>query len=191
MIAGAATVVGGLAAAGVGAIFAKGRSARPGIFDRFHAGLVQVHGELRDAAAGIAATIPDAARDADTRAAILAFTKELLDHHKSEAAFFFPAFRAAGRMRSSDVAWLATKDEEHVAIHRICVELRDASVEVPGNPRTWRALVTAHVGTLAALSKPHFAEEEATLTPAHVATLLAERELAAVYRDMGRNWHRR
>jgi hypothetical protein len=40
-------------------------------------------------------------------------------------------------------------------------------------------------------SQPHFAEEETTLTAAHVATLLSAAELVAVYRDMGENWHRR
>lgn len=167
------------------------RAAAPSIFERFHASLVQVHGELRAGAAGIARTIGDDRRDAATRAAIRAFTEELLNHHKSEDAFFFPAFRAAGRMRSADVAWLAKKDEEHVAIHRLCVELRAATEQRGLAVRTWRTLVTGHVRDLAARSQPHFAEEEATLTAAHVAQLLTETELAAVYRDMGQNWHRR
>jgi iron-sulfur cluster repair protein YtfE (RIC family) len=168
--------------------------ARPTIFERFHDGLVQVHSELRAAAAGIARSIPDEQRDAATRAAILGFAEELLNHHKSEDSFFFPGFRAAGRMRSSDVAWLAKKDEEHVEIHRLCIELRDATQQRARDAlavRTWRSLVVDHVRQLAKLSAPHFAEEEATLSAAHVATLLTEGELIAIYRDMGQNWHRR
>jgi iron-sulfur cluster repair protein YtfE (RIC family) len=181
--------------AATASLIAKGARAAPtGIFERFHDSLVQVHGELSQAAGGIAETIVDARKDADTQAAILAFTDELLNHHKSEDSFFFPAFRSAGRMRSSDVAWLDKKDEEHVAIHRTCVELRDATAKRARSAlavRTWRSAVITQIATLASLSKPHFAEEEATLTADHVKTLLSADELASVYRDMGLHWQRR
>src|SRR3954447_21490373 len=91
------------------------------VYTNFHHALVQVHGDLLAGAARIeaAATAGD-----DLHRVTEGFCQTLLDHHKAEDRFSFPAFRAAGRLRSSDVAFLAARDAEHVDIHRLCVELR-------------------------------------------------------------------
>jgi hypothetical protein len=162
------------------------------VFHTFHRGLVQSHAELRDGARGIEAAA-GGEDDAVTARLVAAFCQLLLNHHKAEDAFFFPAFRAAGRLRSSDVAFLAARDHEHVAIHRLCLALREAG-ERHGRGRAatdFRATVAGLVRELSAASLPHFAEEEAVLTPAHLATMISARGLGLVYRDMGKNWNRR
>ncbi|HEX7700436.1 MAG TPA: hemerythrin domain-containing protein [Kofleriaceae bacterium] len=165
--------------------------AQPTVFDQFHRSLVEVHDTLRASAGEISVVINDDTKDRATRSAVASFTANLVNHHKSEDSFFFPAFRAAGRMRSSDIEFLARKDEEHVAIHRLCVELRDLNTRSSRDATAWRKMVASHVSELSTLAPPHFAEEEATLTADHVATLLTASELTAVYRDMGVNWNRR
>src|ERR1700745_1348142 len=134
------------------------------VYTNFHRGLLQVHGELREAAGQIGA---GAAGDGPPQPLIAAFCQTLLDHHRSEDRFFFPAFRAAGRLRSSDVAFLAARDAEHLWIHRLCLALRALGEEAPGGA-PWRQAVAARARELGAASAPHFAEEEATLTPAHL-----------------------
>jgi hypothetical protein len=162
------------------------------VFENFHRGLVQVHSELREGASSIEAAV---AQDDDLTGRLVAgFCVTLLNHHKAEDVFLFPAFRAAGRLRTSDVGFLAARDREHVDIHRLCLELRDAGKRHQGGgdgAAAWRASVTRLIRDLAAASLPHFAEEEAVLTPAHVATMISGGELVAVYRDMGENWNRR
>lgn len=164
----------------------------PAIFENFHRSLLQVHGELRTGVDGILAAV---ARNASgTGGLIASFCEELLNHHHAEDAFFFPSFRAAGRLRSSDVAFLDARDAEHRDVHRLCLELRDvARRHVQGEVAddAWRATVTRTAGELSAISIPHFAAEESALTAPHVATLITAEELTAVYRDMGENWHRR
>jgi hypothetical protein len=162
------------------------------VFENFHRGLVQVHGELREGASGIEAAV--AQDDELTRRRVAGFCLALLNHHKAEDVFLFPAFRAAGRLKTSDVGFLAARDREHVEIHRLCLELRDVGKRLrreEGAGAAWRASVTRLISDLAAASSPHFAEEEAVLTPAHVATMISGRDLVAVYRDMGENWNRR
>ena len=165
------------------------------IFENFHKGLIQVHQELRH---GAQAILDLAAADprvpGDMAKLIAVFSETLLNHHKSEDAFFFPAFRAAGRLRSSDIAFLDARDAEHVGIHRLCVELRDLAARherrAVATPN-WYASTAGLVAELRSLSLPHFESEERALTPAHVADLISEPELAHIYRDMGENWHRR
>jgi hypothetical protein len=165
------------------------RPSAPSVFDNFHRGLVGVHGELREGAAQVEAGALGAAADAEVAASIRGFCQTLLDHHKSEDRFFFPAFRAAGRLRSSDVAFLDARDAEHGDIHRLCLALRDGAGDNRG--ARWRSAAAQVARDLAALSLPHFAAEEATLTPRHLATLIAPGDLVRVYRDMGENWNRR
>jgi hypothetical protein len=160
----------------------------------FHRSLIFAHARLRDAAEGLATAIVDSAQDRATDGRILELVEELENHHKSEAAFFFPAFRKAGRLKSSDVAFLDARDTEHIAIVELCGALRDAAVRhARGGLATsaWRPLVAATAAELLSAARPHFEVEERVLTGEHLVTLISARELQAVYRDMGRNWNRR
>jgi hypothetical protein len=191
-----------LAALG-GALLVAGRApeamaaerGRPDIFENFHRSLLQVHGELREGVRHILDAVTNTANDAKvTDQLIASFSENLLNHHKAEDAFFFPAFRAAGRLRSSDVAFLDARDAEHHDVHRLCLELRAVGASHQRGAvaaRVWRETVRRVCTELRTISSPHFSIEESTLTPAHVATLITNRELADVYRDMGQNWHRR
>ena len=164
------------------------------IYEKFHAALVQVHRELAEGVAKILESAPDPANDAATDRIVMTFTETLFGHHKAEDAFFFPAFRSAGRLRSSDVAFLAARDAEHADIHRLCEDLKKTSGDhLRGalSAAHWRGTLMAAASELGALSTPHFELEESTLTAAHLATLISVPELVQVYRDMGQNWNRR
>jgi hypothetical protein len=186
-------VLGGAALAGA-KVAAQSRN-EESVFHGFHRSLLHVHTSLKLGLTAIQESVAILAhheRITDQR--IAAFTEELLNHHKSEDSFFFPAFRSAGRLRSSDIAFLDARDREHHDVHRLCLELRQVALlhQRESTPtRTWRATVERAARELAELSRPHFAIEEATLTPTHLETLITQRELVAVYRDMGQNWSRR
>lgn len=165
------------------------------IFENFHKGLVQVHDELRQGAASILDGLAILENDAiATDQLIFSFSETLLNHHKSEDRFFFPSFRAAGRLRPSDAAFLDARDSEHLDIHRLCLELREITARHRHGAITtpdWRISAKGVITNLSSISIPHFEIEEATLTSEHVATIITSKELARVYRDMGEHWDRR
>jgi hemerythrin len=167
----------------------KSRPAQRTPFDHFHDGLLQVHRELRRAAAEI---LTVASRETSNQAVanrmITAFCKELEDHHRSEDVFFFPAFRAAGRLRSTDIAFLDARDDEHLVLVRLVGELKELTRRRPG---TWAATTRRLLSEVTEVADPHFAAEESVLTPEHVAEMTTQRQLGEVYRDMGQNWNRR
>jgi hypothetical protein len=164
-------------------------------FEHFHVGLLQVHRELRQQTSAILAGV---ARDAGGQAAvgqmIAGFCEHLENHHRSEDVFFFPAFRAAGRLRSTDIAFLDARDDEHVALVRLAGELQQLSGRARNRglvPAAWWGSVQRLVTEVTEIAGPHFAAEESVLTARHVAGMISERELGEVYRDMGQNWNRR
>lgn len=169
------------------------RRTRAAIHEQFHRGLVGVHDELRRGAHRLADAV---AGEGPTDAAAVErlvgpFCQRLLDHHKSEDAFLFPGFRKAGRLRSSDIAFLDARDAEHVTIHRLCLAIRRAGTRSELANAPGRAAFASLVAELTAASAPHFATEEQTLVPAHLAEMITAEELGRVYRDMGENWNRR
>ena len=164
-------------------------------FDHFHAGLLQVHGELRQQASAILAAAAGDGRVPTSAGQLIAgFCEHLENHHRSEDVFFFPAFRAAGRMRSTDIAFLDARDDEHAALVRLVGELRPLAGRARDRSlpqATWRGSVQRLVTELSGIANPHFAAEESVLTADHVAEMISARELGGVYRDMGMNWNRR
>jgi iron-sulfur cluster repair protein YtfE (RIC family) len=164
-------------------------------FENFHAALIQVHGELRQQASAILADVTgDRAARTPVDRMIADFCEELENHHRSEDVFFFPAFRAAGRLRSTDIAFLDVRDDEHAALVRLIGELRQATERARGEnlARTrWRGSVQRLITELSDIASPHFAAEESVLTAGHVAEMISAPELVDVYKDMGMNWFRR
>lgn len=167
----------------------KWRPAQRTPFDHFYDGLLQVHRELQRGAAEIltVASHENSNRTVAYRM-IAAFCEELENHHRSEDVFFFPAFRVAGRLRSTDIAFLDTRDDEHLVLVRLVGELKELTRHRSG---TWAATTRRLITEVADVADPHFAAEESVLTPKHVAEMITERELGSVYRDMGMNWNRR
>jgi len=164
------------------------------VYEGFYRSLLQVHEELREGARKFGETAGDDARDAQTEALVLSFCDVLLRHHKAEDAFFFPAFRAAGKLKSSDVAVLAALDEEHLTVTRLCGELNDATGARRRGATSgteWRRHVARLSIELRDVCVPHFATEERILTAEGVATMLTPPQMDAVYRDMKENWTRR
>ena len=148
-----------------------------------------MHRELQQA---ITEILTEAGHRTSNRAAanrmIAAFCQELENHHRSEDAFFFPAFRKAGRLRSTDIAFLDARDDEHLALVRLAGELKELTRRESG---IWAATARHLLAEVAEVADPHFAAEESVLTPEHVAEMITQRELVDVYRDMGQNWNRR
>lgn len=169
-------------------------AANVSVYESFYRSLLQVHRELREGAQQIGESSGDDARDAQTTALILRFCDTLIRHHKAEDAFFFPAFRAAGRLKSSDVAVLAALDDEHVTVHRLCVELDEATRarrRGATGAAAWRRLAGRLAAELTDVSLPHFASEERLLTPDGLASMVTPEQILDVYRDMKQNWTRR
>lgn len=164
-------------------------------FENFHAALLQVHGELREQASDIHSGVTGVrvGRTSVDRV-IIGFCEELENHHRSEDVFFFPAFRAAGRLRSTDMAFLDARDNEHLALVRLIGELRQVTKRnLAGSLNTtrWRGSVRQLITEITDIANPHFAAEESVLTAGHVAEMITARELVDVYKDMGTNWFRR
>jgi iron-sulfur cluster repair protein YtfE (RIC family) len=158
-------------------------------FEHFHTGLLQVHRELQHAVAEIlAATSRERTNRIAVNHMLAAFCAELENHHRSEDVFFFPAFRTAGRLRSTDIAFLDARDDEHLALVRLVGELKELTRRTPPN---WGGTVRHLLAEVAQIADPHFAAEESVLTPRHVAEMITQRQLGEVYRDMGQNWNRR
>nr|ASA49550.1 hypothetical protein [Actinoallomurus sp.] len=156
--------------------------------ENFYAGLVQVHGELRQASAQIlAGASAERGNHTSVNRRIRAFVEELENHHRSEDVFFFPAFRAAGRLRSTDIAFLDARDDEHVVIVRLAEELQALTERTRSN---WAASVRSLITELGQVADAHFAAEEQVLTPRHLAEMITQGQLVDVYREMGQNWNR-
>jgi hypothetical protein len=188
------SVTGGAVVACAASTHARGGGSGPAaIHYQFHRGLVAVHDELRSGARGIADMVRSgrAPDPANTKRLVSKFCQRLLDHHRSEDAFLFPGFRKAGRLRSSDIAFLDARDTEHVTIHRLCLAIRDAGTRGDLASTPARGTLAALVAELTAASTPHFAIEEQTLVPEHLAEIITGDQLGRVYRDMGENWNRR
>jgi hypothetical protein len=151
---------------------------------------VAAHDELR----GRVAAVLDAADREDDGALlpqVVGYVDRLLRHHHAEEGFVFPAFRAAGRLRTSDVAFLDARDAEHGDVLRLCIELRGASTSATGALARTRRRISLLARELERLTSPHFAIEEATLTPEHLASLLTPREAIAMFDDIREHWSSR
>lgn len=148
---------------------------------------IAAHDELRGR---VAAVLDAGARDDDRLLLLLLaeYVDRLLRHHRAEDAFIFPAFRAAGRLRSSDVAFLDARDAEHRDVHRLCIELQGVSGGRRILPVPTRRGVLRLANELESLTRPHFAVEEALLSTDHLASLLTGSEAIALFDDIRRHW---
>jgi len=79
-------------------------------------------------------------------------------HHHAEEHVLFPALRAAGRLRSSDAAFLDARTNEHRDVARLVHAVSDEGL--------------AHASELRALLGSHFAVEEDGLTAAHLREMI-------------------
>jgi hypothetical protein len=89
----------------------------------------------------------------------------LRGHHDGEEHFLFPALRAAGRMRSTDVAFLNARAHEHLAIVRLSEALLSEGMR--------------HAAELRALLAVHFADEERGFSAERLREMIAGDELEA------------
>jgi hypothetical protein len=92
-------------------------------------------------------------------------------HHHGEDDHLFPALRRNAAGRSSDVAHLDRWDGEHREIERLGRELERLAGRVELGALGRRS------ADLRALLTPHTRDEEQTLTAAHLAEMISDREL--------------
>lgn len=169
---------------------AQGEDGSPTVHESFVAQLVQVHARLKQSAqeVGDLGRLADPQRATRLREVTGAFTELLLNHHKSEDTFFYPAFRDADRLGPADLAFLHARDDEHEVIHRLCLSLRELARH-EGNDGEWFRSIVELADQLGALSAPHFDAEELHLTAEHLEKIIDAAALVAVYRDMGEHWN--
>jgi Hemerythrin HHE cation binding domain len=164
---------------------------RPGPIDAFCSALAHAHRELLELGGTVLALLGTEAPHAGLAPAITEFSETLLNHHRSEDVFFFPAFRAAGRLSAADWAFLAERDAEHVPIHRLGVELQTVDVRLAPSKDIALGDIVAMIEELHERSVAHFAAEEAYLTADRVAAMVTGEEMIAIQRDMGKHWNSR
>lgn len=143
------------------------------IYTAHHEGLVQVHRAL---AASFQAVI-DAAHAPLLELVPLARRAGgfLLGHHEAEDAVLFPGLRKYGRLRSTDVAFLATRDAEHHALHALC-EHFNAATKAPQ--------IVGYARELASMLAAHVALEEEGLSPARTREMIDEAGYQALSREL-------
>jgi len=131
-----------------------------------HQGLLVIHGAIADGLRAVLAAPPDQAMDLARRMGAM-----LLAHHTLEDTILFPGLRRASRLKSTDVAFLASCDRAHKDLHRLCDDLLAATsaAVVTGLTRDTLALLTSHV-----------AEEEAGLAPDRLRTMVTIEELVEI-----------
>jgi hemerythrin-like domain-containing protein len=97
-------------------------------------------------------------------------------HHHGEDAHVFPAIRKSSPGRSTDIAHLERWQKEHADIYALGRTLRETAARLHDSESALPALRSCSA-ELQALLAPHLAEEEAVLTPEHLAELIPEKEL--------------
>jgi hypothetical protein len=148
------------------------------IYTTLHEGLVLVHHALTEQLGGIAAS---AAVPAET---LIPQVREtcgfLLGHHEMEDSTLFPGLRRVGRLRSTDVAFLAARDEDHRVIHRLTDEL----LATTGALHPHSATLAAQARRLREVLSAHTREEEQGLAPARMREMITADELAELLREL-------
>lgn len=161
---------------------------RAGPIENFCFALAHAHRELIDLATASRHALEQNCAPLEVQRAIEAFADTLLNHHRSEDVFFFPAFREAGRLTPADESFIAERDAEHVPIHELAVELRENAASMTDPVARERA--AAIIDRLINQSASHFAAEERYLTVHRVGAIVTPQEMIAIQRHMGTNWHR-
>ena len=104
----------------------------------------------------------------------------LLGHHDAESLVLFPFLRERGRLRSTDVSFLAACDRAHEELHHVCDRLL-AEANAP-HPRGDELALLAQE-TLA-LFIPHTMEEETGLATDHLRYMIDAAGLVELDRRM-------
>lgn len=113
------------------------------------------------------------------------FAVFLLGHHQGEDEFIFAALRRHGRLRSSDVAFLEARGQEHQDVHRLCDALLRSCGAAPADGGRGRMAELARISTdLRSMLGPHLGAEEAGLTAEHLAEMVPEEVLVEAQREM-------
>ncbi len=108
----------------------------------------------------------------------VAWYADFLDvHHRGEDEHIFPALRHSSRGRTTDVAHLERWTHAHSDIYALAGELRGAARRLGERSAGALAELRSRASQLEALLAPHLADEEAVLTPEHLASMIPEEEL--------------
>jgi hemerythrin-like domain-containing protein len=138
-----------------------------------HEGLVTVHRKL----AGAFQAVIDAAHEPMETLIQRARGAGgfLLGHHHAEDSVLFPGLRKYGQLRSTDVAFLATRDAEHHALHALCERF---------TALTDRVEIVICARELSMMLNAHVAFEEEGLTPARLREMVSVEGFTALTREL-------
>ncbi|MDX2093781.1 MAG: hemerythrin domain-containing protein [Kofleriaceae bacterium] len=156
------------------------------VYQRFHRGLELIHEVLRRNVRHIhGRTDAGVLRDpAGFARYVHTYLRFLTYHHAGEDHFIFPAIRAESAGRSSDLVVLERLEREH----RDLVGLMDEiAAELPALARgdeAARRAVAALSLSIRVMLDAHLGAEEASLIPAHLATLVSEAGLEKPFAAM-------
>lgn len=114
-------------------------------------------------------------------------------HHRAEDAFFFPAFRAGGRLAPDDAEFIDGLDAEHEQIEGLVRSLSATSGRLRSGVGVASVAVGAHrdLNELVQICRGHFASEEQGMTPAFLSFIITPSAMSHVYVEMKREWRTR
>lgn len=158
-------------------------SPKPSPYQAAAAQLAAVHRELR----GSVASILHHAHGGEAAVASLAeyttlSSRFLLAHHHVEDTNLFPALRAEGRLRSSDLSVLAGLEKDHRQVHALCERL----IEQCRSAAPERGDLHRQVSELQHLLLPHLTAEETALSAERLPHLVSEAALLALQQQAQR-----
>jgi hypothetical protein len=147
--------------------------------------LTTIHRELRGALANVLHHAADPSPATTTGLAGLSeyttlFSRFLLAHHHAEDTHLFPALRREGKLRTSDLDFLAGLERDHVEVHTLCEHLIDRCRS--GSPD--RAALRRQAADLQQLLLPHLTAEETGLAADRLPHLVSQDALLAIQRQV-------
>lgn len=138
-----------------------------------HEGLVNVHRALAGALQGVIDAAHEPIETLISRAR--GAGGFLLGHHHAEDSVLFPGLRKYGQLRSTDVAFLATRDAEHHALHALCERF---------NAATDRVQLVGYARELSTMLRAHVSYEEEGLAPARLREMVSVEGFTVLMREL-------
>lgn len=143
-----------------------------------HEGLIRVHRALLASFGSLATSeVPELDRWIPQ---LLQTCEFLAAHHRAESSVLFPGLRRAGRLRSSDAAFLARADGEHERLER----LRERLVNAARSAHPRASALQPWNAELCELLTRHTAREEAGLAPERLRAMISPEALHAIGREL-------
>jgi len=145
-------------------------------YTELHASIVGIHHaiigslDMVESAVGVGVVVSQS----------LAAGRFLLAHHEAESTVLFPVLRRAGKLRSTDAAFLDGCDRAHHELHGLCERLVAVASSAHPSADGMKALARELAGAFSS----HVRDEERGLAPEHLKTMLGLGDLAVLDREL-------